>query len=88
MESKSQQDARKETITGQRALELVRDVDELYAARGKKVVYLDLKRDKPNADTLAALLIGPTGNLRAPTLRKGRTLIVGFDEATYRKLLK
>ena len=25
---------------------------------------------------------GPTGNLRAPTLRKGRTLIVGFDEAT------
>jgi len=30
---------------------------------------------------------GPTGNLRAPSLRKGRTLIVGFDEATYRRLL-
>jgi hypothetical protein len=30
---------------------------------------------------------GPTGNLRAPTLRVGRTLVVGFDEATYRKVL-
>ena len=26
-------------------------------------------------------------DLRAPTLLKGRTLIVGFDEATYAKVL-
>ena len=38
--------------------------------------------------TLLGLLLGPTGNLRAPTLRKGRTLIVGFEEETYEKLLK
>ena len=37
---------------------------------------------------LLALLLGPTGNLRAPTLRKGRTLLVGFDEASYAKALK
>ena len=37
---------------------------------------------------LLGLLLGPTGNLRAPTLRKGRTLIVGFEEETYEKLLK
>jgi len=48
----------------------------------------DLKKDKPGAETLRGLLLGPTGNLRAPTLRKGRTLVVGFDEATYAKLLK
>jgi hypothetical protein len=30
---------------------------------------------------------GPTGNLQDPTLRKGRTLIVGFDEATYERVL-
>jgi hypothetical protein len=52
------------------------------------VVHLDLKTDKPDAATLKGLLLGPTGNLRAPTLRKGRTLVVGFDEATYAKLLK
>jgi hypothetical protein len=32
-------------------------------------------------------MLGPTGNLRAPTLRVGRTLVVGFDEETYRKVL-
>jgi len=31
--------------------------------------------------TLKGLLLGPTGNIRTPTLRKGRTLIVGFDGA-------
>jgi hypothetical protein len=32
-------------------------------------------------------MLGPTGNLRAPTLRAGRTLVVGFDEEAYRKVL-
>ncbi len=44
-------------------------------------------RDKPSSDTLAALLLGPTGNLRAPTLRKGKTLIVGFNADTYSEVL-
>ena len=33
-------------------------------------------------DTVAALL-GPTGNLRAPTLKVGSTLLVGFNEEAY-----
>jgi len=32
-------------------------------------------------------MLGPTRNLRAPTLRVGRTLVVGFDEGTYRRVL-
>jgi len=62
-------------------------VDEVYVAKGKKIVHLDLKREKPARAQLLGLLLGPTGNLRAPTLRKGRKLIVGFDEDTYKKLL-
>jgi arsenate reductase-like glutaredoxin family protein len=62
-------------------------VDELYATRGKKVIHVDLRREKPDRATLESLLIGPSGNLRAPTLRRGRTLLVGFDEATYAKVL-
>jgi len=62
-------------------------VDEVYVAKGKKIVHLDLKREKPARAELLGLLLGPTGNLRAPTLRKGRKLIVGFDEDTYKKLL-
>ncbi len=67
---------------------LVREVDEVYASKGTQVVHLDMKKDKPDATTLRHLLLGPTGNLRAPILRKERTLIVGFDETTYAKLLK
>ena len=62
-------------------------VDELYAIKGKRVVHVDLRRGRPDQAALLELLLGPTGNLRAPTLRKGRTLLVGFDEATYAKVL-
>jgi arsenate reductase-like glutaredoxin family protein len=80
-------DAKKATITRQRALEVLEGVDELYATKGKKVIRVDLKREKPDRATLESLLVGPSGNLRAPTLRRGRTLLVGFDEATYAKVL-
>ena len=88
METAAQVDARKATLKEKEALALARGVDEIYASKGKQVVHLDLKTDKPDAATLKGLLLGPTGNLRAPTLRRARTLIVGFDEATYAKLLK
>ena len=81
-------DAKKSTHTAEDALRLLREVDELYAAKGKKVVHVDLQREKPSVEELKALVLGPTGNLRAPTLRIGRTLVVGFDEATYRKVFE
>ena len=51
--------------------------------KGKKVVTFDMKHDPPDDDTLLAHLLGPTGNLQAPTLRKGKTLLVGFSEDGY-----
>jgi hypothetical protein len=84
----TQADAKKATIKGDAALGVLKDADELYVAKGKRVVHVDLKRQKPPRAELLALLLGPTGNLRAPTLRKGRTLIVGFDEATYERVLR
>jgi arsenate reductase-like glutaredoxin family protein len=83
----AQADAKKATIKGDAALTVLQGVDEIYVAKGKQVVHLDLRRAKPPKAELLGLLLGPTGNLRAPTLRKGRTLIVGFDEATYERLL-
>jgi len=61
-------------------------VNEIYAAKGKKITHVNVKKEKPDAETLGKLLLGPTGNLRAPTLRKGKTLVVGFDEKTYREV--
>ena len=66
---------------------LLENIDEIYATKGKSVVHLNLRRDKPNEVTLSELLIGRTGNLRAPALRQGRALIVGFNEATYKQIL-
>jgi arsenate reductase-like glutaredoxin family protein len=83
-----QVDAKKVRMGPEQALALVKDVDQLYVAKGAKVVHLDLKREKPERAMLLGLLLGPSGNLRAPTLRKGRTLLVGFDEPTYKALLR
>lgn len=65
---------------------LLKDVSQLYVAKGQKVVHVDLKKDNPTNDELKKLVLGPTGNLRAPTLRKGKTLMVGFHAETYEKL--
>ena len=84
----TQVDAKKMTLKETEALALVREVDEIYASKGKQVIHLDLRKEKPDRAALLGLLLGPTGNLRAPTLRKGRTLLVGFDEASYTAVLK
>ena len=80
-------DAKKQTVTGDHALVVLGGVDELYVIKGKRVVHVDLRKGRPDRAALLNLLLGPTGNLRAPTLRKGRTLLVGFDEVTYRQVL-
>jgi len=83
-----QADAKKATIKGAAALDVLDGVDDLYVAKGKKVEHVELKKSKPDRATLLGLLLGPTGNLRAPTLRKGRTLVVGFDEETYKTVFR
>jgi len=32
-------------------------------------------------------MLGPTGNLRAPTIRVGKTVVVGFQEEVYDEIL-
>jgi hypothetical protein len=83
----AQADARKAPLTGAAVDALLAEVDRLYAVRGRAVAGFDLRETRPPRATLRSLVLGPIGNLRAPTLRAGRTLIVGFDEATYAKLL-
>ena len=80
-------DAKKAVLKGPEALALARAAQQMYVAKGKKIVHVDLKRDAPDDATLLGLMLGPTGNLRAPTVRHGKTLIVGFDAATYAGLL-
>ena len=46
-----------------------------------------MKKDAPDDETLLAHILGPTGNLKAPTLRKGSVLLVGFSEAAYQQVV-
>ena len=69
-------------------MEILGQVTQLRVAKGKKVVELDLKKDKPTEEEMLKLILGPTGNLRAPTLRLGKKLVVGFNEEMYDEVFK
>ena len=60
---------------------LLKEVDTVLVARGKKVV------EAKAADTKVDDLRGPTGNIRAPLVRVGRKLLVGFNPEALRTLI-
>ena len=68
-------------------LELLKNIDEIHATKMRTVMHFDLRKDHPGMDALLRVLIGPTGKLRSPAIRRGRMLIVGFNEEMYRKAL-
>ena len=80
-------DARKVRYDADDALALLDRIERLVAARGKKIEVFDLKKDRPANAELLARMMGPTGNLRAPTARVGRTLVVGFNADAYKQVL-
>jgi len=47
----------------------------------------DLKKARPSDEELLEQLLGPTGNLRAPTMRVGSVLVVGYSAAAYEMVL-
>jgi arsenate reductase-like glutaredoxin family protein len=68
-------------------VQLAREASEIYATKGKKVLHLNLEKDQPGDDEIAALVVGPSGKLRAPALRVGDKLLVGFDEEMYARII-
>lgn len=66
------------------AAEIVKSASRVIVAKGKNV--RTFKGGKAEKEIVDAML-GPTGNLRAPTVRAGKTVLVGFDEASLTKYL-
>ena len=62
---------------------MARAAHRLIAAKGKKVTTLDLQNAAPADDVLAGLMLGPTGNLRAPIMRVGQTILVGYNDQAF-----
>jgi len=80
-------DASKTRMGETDAIKLARGNSKVMVTKGKSVTVLNLASDKVLDSDLAALLMGPTGNLRAPTLRHGSALVVGFNETAYKEIL-
>jgi arsenate reductase-like glutaredoxin family protein len=75
-------DATKVRYTEAEALALTQGMDKVVAAKGAKITTLTMK-EQPSPEDLLAVLMGPTGNLRAPTAKVGKTLLVGFNDEAY-----
>ena len=63
------------------AAEMAKAASKVFVAKGKKVSEFK-PAGKASAEIVAAML-GPTGNLRAPTIRKGKTVVVGYNDDLY-----
>lgn len=80
-------DAKKIRIGPTQAMELILKAKKLIAFKGKKTCIFDFAKDKPSKEDILKLIIGPSGNLRAPTARMGNTYIVGFSTDDYLTLI-
>ncbi len=81
----------KETIPASRKLgakdakELASKATKVMVFKGKKVAEFTVSKNPDK--TLVESMLGPTGNLRAPTIVFGKTILVGFNEEEFTKIL-
>ena len=78
--------ANKVKLSKAKALELAKAARHVYAGRGKKLVHFDMAKDPPTQAELLKNILGPSGNLRAPTIVVGKTMLVGFNQEAYEKV--
>lgn len=82
-----QVNARKERLDADATRALLSAVSDVVAVKGKKTLRFSLDAPAAPSDDLLAAVIGPSGNLRAPALRVGTTLVVGFHPDLYEEIL-
>ena len=80
-------DARKTRYEPIAAVAFIRQADEVLIARGKSVRRIDFKKESATDDELRKLILGPSGFLRAPIIRRGRKIFIGFEPEQYARFL-
>lgn len=63
---------------------MAKAASKIFVAKGKKISEFK-PAGKASAEIVAAML-GPTGNLRAPTIRKGKTVVVGYNDDLFEQV--
>ncbi|MBK7770332.1 MAG: hypothetical protein IPO18_10830 [bacterium] len=61
----------------------MKNAKRLLVMKGQKVAVFDLAKNKPADAELMELMLGSTGNLRAPVVVRGGTVLVGFNAGVY-----
>jgi hypothetical protein len=59
----------------------------MYVAKGRKVIETDLSQDEAGESELLELLLGRSGKLRAPTIKVGESLLVGYSQEMFASVL-
>lgn len=67
------------------AWNLMKDAQRVYVVNGRAVS--EWRPSTSNKEEILNQVIGRSGNLRAPTIRKGDIFIVGYQEDLYQRLL-
>ena len=67
------------------AAALAKAATRVIVAKGAKVA--EFAPGKAASKEIVDAMLGPTGNLRAPCLRVGKTLVVGFNADAYSDVL-
>lgn len=73
--------ASKERFGAEALDELFDGASRIVVAKGKKVLEFAPAKDDPAE--IAKVALGPSGNLRAPSVRAGKTWFVGFHEEAW-----
>lgn len=79
-------DARTVRLDDAAAWELLHKAAKITVAKGKAVSALNPQQD--GKEEILKQVMGPSGNLRAPTLRVGDAFVVGFHPDFYQQWLR
>ena len=74
-------DASKASLAEEEAWQVLDAAREIIVAKGKKRLVFDPRRD--SRETILKETLGRSGTLRAPTLRIGDRLLVGYNDELY-----
>ena len=79
-------DARKTRIDADQAWSMLKTAGSVTTAKGKKI--LRFEQIAQEKEAILQQVMGPSGNLRAPTYRVGDDYIIGFNPELYADWVK
>ncbi len=77
--------ARKEVFNGEDAWKIIEGAKKVFVASGKNII--EFEPATADKEAMLKKITGRTGNLRAPTLKKGEIYYIGYNTTLYETLI-